>query len=86
MDYSPIGSSVHGIFQAGILEWVAMPSSKESSQPRNRTHVSCIEGGFFYCLSHLSTFTVLEIKMFTVLKMSTTALNQAANSNIFLRF
>ena len=31
MDYSPPGSSVHGIFQAGILEWVAMLSSEESS-------------------------------------------------------
>ena len=36
------GSSVHGILQARILEWVAMPSSRGSSQPRNRTHVSYI--------------------------------------------
>ena len=36
-----------GIFQARILEWVAMPSSRESSQPRDRTQVSCIAGGFF---------------------------------------
>ena len=34
MDYSPSGSSVHGILQARILEWVTMPSSKGSSQPR----------------------------------------------------
>ena len=34
MDCSLPGSSVHGILQAGILEWVAMPSSRESSQPR----------------------------------------------------
>ena len=33
MDYSPRGSSVHGILQARILEWVAMPSSRRSSQP-----------------------------------------------------
>ena len=33
MDYSPPGSSVHGISQARILEWVAMPSSRESSWP-----------------------------------------------------
>ena len=33
MDCSPLGSSVHGIFQARILEWVAMPSSRGSSQP-----------------------------------------------------
>ena len=38
MDYSPPGSSVHGISQARILEWVAMPSSR----PRGRTLVSYI--------------------------------------------
>ena len=37
MDYSPSGSCVHGILQARILEWVAMPSSRGSSRPRNRT-------------------------------------------------
>ena len=47
MDSSPPGSSVHGILQAGILEWVAIPFSRESSQPRNRTWVSCIAGKFF---------------------------------------
>ena len=40
MDSSPPGSSAHGIFQASILEWVAMPSSRESSQPRDQTHIS----------------------------------------------
>ena len=47
MDCSPPGSSVHGIFQARILEWVAMPSSRGSSWPRNQTHISCIAGRFF---------------------------------------
>ena len=36
-----------GILQARILEWVAMPSSRGSYQPRDRTEVSCITGGFF---------------------------------------
>ena len=40
MDYSLLGFSVHGILQARILEWVAMPFSRGSSQPRDRTHVS----------------------------------------------
>ena len=40
MDQSPPGSSVHGILQARILEWVAMPSSRGSSQPRHQAHVS----------------------------------------------
>ena len=39
MDYSPPVSSVHGILQARILDWVAMPSSKRSSRPRDQTHV-----------------------------------------------
>ena len=40
--YSPLGCSVHGILQARILEWVAISSSRGSSQPRDHTHVSCI--------------------------------------------
>ena len=47
MDCRPPGSSVHGILQAGILEWIAIPFSRGSSQPRDRTWVSCIAGGFF---------------------------------------
>ena len=42
IDYSPPGFSVHGILQERILEWVAMPSSRESSRPRNHTHTSYI--------------------------------------------
>ena len=40
VDCSWPGSSVHGILQARILEWVAMPFSRGCSQPRNRTYVS----------------------------------------------
>ena len=47
MDYSPPGSSVHGIFQARILEWLAISFSKESSQPRDRSPVSRAAGRFF---------------------------------------
>ena len=47
MDCSPPGSSVHGILQAGILEWVAIPFSRGSSQPGDRTQISCIAGRFF---------------------------------------
>ena len=42
MDCSPPGSSVHGILQAGILEWVAVSYSRGSSRPRDRTCVSCV--------------------------------------------
>ena len=47
MDCSPPGSSAHGIFQAKILEWVALPFSRGSSQPRDWTQVSCIAGRLF---------------------------------------
>ena len=47
MDCSPRGSSVNGISQAGVLEWVAIFFSKGSSQPRDQNCVSCIAGGFF---------------------------------------
>ena len=40
--YSPLDSSVRGILQARILEWVAISFFRGSSQPRNQTHVSCI--------------------------------------------
>ena len=47
MDCSLPGSSVHGIFQARILEWVAIPFSRGSSWPRDQTWDSCIAGRFF---------------------------------------
>ena len=43
----PMDYTVHGILQARILEWVAFPFSRGSSQPRDQTQVSCIAGGFF---------------------------------------
>ena len=44
MDCSPPGSSVHEIFQARILEWVAVSFSRGSSQPKDQTWVSCTAG------------------------------------------
>ena len=48
-DYDPPGSSVHEDSPGRILEWVAMPSSRGSSGPRDRTHIciSCTARGFF---------------------------------------
>ena len=43
---NPIDYIVHGILQARILEWVAFPFSRGSSQPRKWTGISCIAGGF----------------------------------------
>ena len=42
LDYSLPGFSAHGVFQAGVVEWVAIPFSKWSSQPRDWTWFSCI--------------------------------------------
>ena len=67
IDCSPPGSSVHVIHQAKILEWVAMPSSRGSSQPRNQAQVSCIACRFFtiwttiYYLRTIYEFTHLFI-------------------------
>ena len=47
MGYSPPGSSVHGILQAWVLEWVAISFSRESSQPRDWSWVSHTTGRFF---------------------------------------
>ena len=47
MDYSSPVSSVCGILQARILVWIAIPFSRGSSRPRDRTRVSCIAGRFF---------------------------------------
>ena len=57
MDCNPPGSSVHGIFQARILEWVAFSFSRGSSQPKDGTHISCVSyivGRFFEKVKSLS--------------------------------
>ena len=73
MDSSQPGSSVHGIFQARILEWVAISFSRGSSRPRDRTWVSLIVGRCFTvwatrevtsyaCLKHPNSIWLLRIK------------------------
>ena len=47
MNFSPPGSSIRGISQTRILEWVTVSFSRGSSQPRDQTHVSCMAGRFF---------------------------------------
>ena len=52
MDGRPTGSSIRGISQAIMLEWVAMPSSRGSSWLRDQIRVSCVSyiaGDFFTC-------------------------------------
>ena len=61
MDWGLPGSSVHGILQARILEWVAVSFSRRSSQPRDLTQVSCTAGR----LSHLSHKGVLWLEVYS---------------------
>ena len=56
MDCNPPGSSVHGTFQARILEWVAVSYSRGSSQPRDQTQVSCISCICLLILYHCTTW------------------------------
>ena len=56
MDYSPPGSSVHGVLQARILEWVATPSSRASSRPRDRIRISYVSCTGRWVLYHWATW------------------------------
>ena len=63
MNCSLPGSSVQGILQARILEWVAIPSSRGSSQPRVRTHISyisCTGRWVLYHLCHLRSLNKIK--------------------------
>ena len=60
MDYSPPGSSAHGILQARILEWLAIPFSRGSSQPRGRIQVSSNCRQILYRLSHQGSPATVE--------------------------
>ena len=59
MDCSPPGSPVHGISQPRALEWVAISSSRVSSQSRDQTYISCIGRQVLY---HWDTWEVLQSK------------------------
>ena len=56
------GSSVHEILQARILDWVAIPFSKRSSQSRDRTYVSCMGTRLLYYLSHQRRYPYVPAK------------------------
>ena len=68
MDCSPSDSSVHGILQARILEWIAIPFSRGSSWPRDRTHISYVSyigRQILYPLSHLGSPRVYDRDQYT---------------------
>ena len=74
MDCSSPGSSVHGILQARVLEWGAMPSPRGSSQPRDQTgvcSVSCIGRWIHYPPSSRGTPKVGSRYLFILLQITT---------------
>ena len=89
-DYSPPGSSVHGIIQARTLEWVAIPFSRASSQPRDGTQVSCIAGRFFIiratreALEYGKIYTYTHTHTHRILLSHKKECNSAISSNIEL--
>ena len=60
LDCSLPGSSVQGILQAGILEWVAISSSRGSSRPRDLTYIPCVSCIGRWVLYHWATWEALE--------------------------
>ena len=83
VDWSPLGSSVHGITQARVQEWVSISLSRGSSQPRKRTHISCI-GRILY---HWATWEAPFITMFSSLKYPTVKKAGSFHTlNIYLPF
>ena len=63
MDCNLPGSSVHGVLQARILEWVAVPSSRVSSRPRDQIRSPALQV-ILYCLSHHGSQRILEWVVF----------------------
>ena len=61
VDCSPPGSSVHGMLQARILEWVSMPSSRGSSPPSDRTQVSYVLHTGRRVLYHCATWETYKL-------------------------
>ena len=62
VDCSLPGSSIHGIFQARVLEWVAISFSRGSSQPRDQSRVFCIAGRRFTVLATRASATPGEFR------------------------
>ena len=68
MDYNLPGSSVHGVLQARILEWIAISFSRVSSWSRNRTQVSYIAGRFFTRWATRETHVIFLMAVFNQIR------------------
>ena len=67
VDCSPPGSTVHGILQARILEWVTISFSRGSSWPRDRTQVPHIGGRHFYLWATIMIYMYVYIRIYMIL-------------------
>ena len=86
VDYSPPGSSVHGILQARILEWIAIPSSRGSSQPSDQTHISHISSTGRWVLYHQHHLGS-PVLLYRTLSLSTGSENRGRMANyLFFSF
>ena len=83
MDCGLPGFSVHGIFQARVLEWVTISFSRESSRPRDRTQVSPIDRQTLYCLSHQGSPTQRRVKT-QVRSLASRALGSGASQVVLV--
>ena len=84
MDCGPPGSSVHGILQARTLEWVAIPFSRGSSQPRDQTHFSCIAGRIFTTARPEKPLSFHQQGLKTLLKDRHQKMNLSIKENFIL--
>ena len=88
MDCSPQSSSVHGILQARVLEWVAISFSRGSSRPRDWTQVSCIAGRRFNLWATREALIEAKLVLYYQAPNRTTVIIYGIywNKNTFLRF
>ena len=77
MDCSLQGSFVYGILQARILEWVTIPFSRGSSQPRGQTQVSCMAGRFFTVWASSGALAVYSPLLLLLLLLSTSVVSDS---------
>ena len=81
MDYSPSGSSIHGVLQARILEWVAITFSRGSSQPKDQTPVSCIASRFFTIWATRETPISSKFHEYSINFLTQVSINRALEEN-----
>ena len=83
MDCSPPGSFVHGILQAKILERVVIPVSRESSQPKDRTPVSCTAGRFFTVWPTRETLMYIKTELNNWINMPCLSFGRLSSKDVY---